>query len=409
MRVLYLTHRLPYAPNRGDRIRALNTLRVLAPHASVDLVSLVHSREEEGHADDLRDLAASVTVARVSRIMGYGRAAIALLRDRPLTLALLDSAAVTAACRRLIAEQPPDVLLALCSGMARFALGPPLNTFPLVLDMIDVDSEKWRELAHATTPPARWIYTREARCLQMFEAHSAQAARAVLVVNDRERSAMLRVAPLATVHTIPNGVDIESFRPAGAPSAERRVSFCGVMNYGPNEEGALWLAREVWPRVRARYPDARLSLVGSDPNPAVRRLAISDPSIEVTGAVPDVRPYLWRSAAAVAPLFVARGVQNKVLEAVAAALPCVVTPAVGAGLPNEVLPACLVALDVERFSGALIDLLGLEPHERRALAARANLGPLGWSARMASLLPILQEAAQPSGLERRPSRASHGV
>lgn len=399
MRVLYLTHRLPYAPNRGDRIRALNTLRVLAPHASVDLVSLVHSREEARHADELRELATSVTVARVSRVMGYGRAAMALLHGRPLTLALLDSAAIRTACRRHIAEHPPDVVLALCSGMARFALAQPLDTIPLVLDMIDVDSEKWRALGHTTAPPVRWIYAREARCLQTFEAYSAQMARAVLVVNERERSAMLRVAPSANVHTVPNGVDIESFQPAGAPSPERRVSFCGVMNYGPNEEAALWLAQKVWPLVRARYPDARLSLVGSDPSLAVRRLAISNPSIEVTGAVPDVRPYLWRSAVAAAPLLVARGVQNKVLEAVAAALPCVVTPAVQAGLPAEVLPACLVASDVERFSGALIDLLGREPDERRALAARANLGAFAWSARMAALLPILEAAARPSGLE----------
>jgi glycosyltransferase involved in cell wall biosynthesis len=137
-----------------------------------------------------------------------------------------------------------------------------------------------------------------------------------------------------------------------------------------------------------------LSLVGSDPTPAVRALTAADSTIEVTGTVPDVRPYLWRAAVAVAPLLTARGVQNKVLEAIAAGLPCVVTPAVLDGLPEEVIPACMVARDAEQFAAAVVDLLGREPAERRAIAEGANVRALSWDERLAPLLGILERAAR---------------
>ena len=121
---------------------------------------------------------------------------------------------------------------------------------------------------------------------------------------------------------------------------QHRSFSAGVMNYAPNVEGAVWLAREVWPIVRSARPDARLTLIGASPSAEVVALASDRTGVVVTGTVPDVRPYLWRAAVAAAPLQIARGIQNKVLEAVAAGLPCVVTPQVAEGLPREVVPAC---------------------------------------------------------------------
>jgi len=404
LRILFLTHRLPYAPNRGDRIRALYILKELAAHAEVDLVSLVHDRDEQQHAGDLRELTASVTVAPVSRWMGYARAIEALATGRPLTHALLNARALSAACRRIASDRPPDVVLAYCSGMAPFALEAPLNRLPLVLDMVDVDSVKWQTLGETAPIPARWIYAREARQLSLFEAKAARHARAVLVVNDRESESLLRVEPTAKVHIVPNGVALGEFAPPGPPADEPRVTFCGVMSYQPNEEGALWFARAVWPLVRARRPDARLSLVGSAPTAAVRQLPNGDATVEVTGAVPAVPPYLWRSAVAVAPLLVARGVQNKVLEAVAAGLPCVVTPAVRHGLPSQVLPACLTAADANEFASAVVSLLDRTAAQRRAMAAAADVASLGWSSQLAALFPILQAASEPSPRQQRHDR-----
>jgi sugar transferase (PEP-CTERM/EpsH1 system associated) len=390
VRILFLTHRLPYAANRGDRIRALHLLRFLAQHARVDVVSLVEDEEEAAHAGDLRDIAASVRVARTSRLRGYARAAAALPTSRTVTHALLDSPDLAAAVAEACAAHRPDIVLAFCSGMARVALAPPLNGIPLILDMVDVDSEKWKSLGVTARWPARWIYAREGRCLAAFEAAAARRSRAVLVVNERERAALLALAPDAPVHVVPNGIALEEFAPPGGPAVEPRVVFCGVMSYAPNEEAALWLADEVWPLVRAQVPAARLSLVGSSPPSAMQRLPSADPSIEVTGTVADVKPYLWRAAVAAAPLRLARGVQNKVLEAVAAGLPCVVTPAVHEGLPAEVLPATRLAATPAAFAAAIVDLLARTPQERRDIAGRAALQPLAWPDRLAPLLALLE-------------------
>lgn len=406
MRILFLTHRLPYAANRGDRIRALHLLKFLAEHATVDLVSLVEDDEEAAHAADLRPLTASVRVARTSRFRGYARALAALPTKRTVTHALLDSADLDAAIRDAVAAHQPDVVLAFCSGMARVALAPPLGGVPLILDMVDVDSEKWKSLGATAARPARWIYAREARCLAAFEAAAARRSHAVLVVNERERSALLKIAPGTPVHVVPNGISLEDFAPPGPPSAEPRVVFCGVMSYAPNEEAALWMAREVWPLVRAQVPAATLVLVGSSPPPSVQKLASEGAGIEVTGTVPEVRSYLWGAAVAVAPLRLARGVQNKVLEAVAAGVPCVVTPAVHEGLPAEVVPATRLAARPEEFAEAVIDLLSRTPEDRRAIAGRASLQALAWPDRLAPLLPLLESALRRSALSQSTNRAT---
>jgi len=391
MRILFLTHRLPYAPNRGDRIRSYHMLRELAKRAEVELVSLVHDQEEESQARDLPDKV-EVTTARVPRFRNLVRGLAALGTDRPLTHVLLDAPAIKPALARSIARRPPDVVLAYGSGMARFALEAPLERLPLVLDMVDVDSEKWRLLGGAARGPRRWIYLREGRTLERFETTAVHRAQTTLVVNARERASLLARLPRADVRELPMGVDLEAFRAHAAPVDEPRVVFCGVLNYQPNEDGVRWFAREVWPLVRASRPDARLSLVGSNPTRAVRALGKRDASIEITGTVPDIREYLWRSAVAVAPIFVARGVQTKVLEATAAGLPSVVTSTVCEGLPSEVRPACAVADTQADFARVILELLARGGSERRRIAQRANVSSLGWSEQLAPLFPILEAA-----------------
>jgi sugar transferase (PEP-CTERM/EpsH1 system associated) len=404
MRVLVLTHRLPYAPNRGDRIRAYHLVRQLATRMDVDLVSLTHDADEEAHAADLRGVVSRMATARVPRMRNLARGALALPTSRPLTHSLLDSPRMRTAIAEMVAEQPPDIVLAYCSGVARYALEAPLRSIPAIVDMVDVDSEKWRELAKTSAPLKRWIYRRERRTLARFEAAAARHARATLVVNERERASLLSLAPETNVRVIPNGIDLAAFHADTRPSDAAAVIFCGVMNYSPNERGARWLAESVWPIVRRHHPHARLLLVGADPTSAVRSLAENDPSIEVTGTVPDVRPFLWRSAVAAAPLQTARGIQNKVLEAIASGLPTVVTPVVFDGLPREAAAACAVAESPDAFAAAIVDLLRQSPAERRARASRADLGALGWREQIAPLFQILEDAISTPRL--RPSTSS---
>jgi sugar transferase (PEP-CTERM/EpsH1 system associated) len=372
-------------------LRAYHTLRGLVARANVELVSLVHDADEAAHVDEVRAVIPHVTALRVPKARNYLAAALKIVSATPLTHCLLDAPDMMRVLREIVRSRPPDVVLAYCSGMARFALAPPLVRTPLVLDFVDVDSRKWRDLGETASPPMAWIYRREASTLGAFEARAARHAAAAIVVNEREAAVARELAPEANVHVVRNGVETEHLRPRNAPQPSSRVVFCGVMNYAPNDHGMQWFVRHVWPLVRAEREDATLAIVGSDPTAALRSICVSDSSIEITGRVPDVREWLWQSAVSIAPLQVARGVQNKALEAIAAGLPIVITEAVAAGLP-PVATASSVANDAETFARRVLDYLALAPADRRARAASADLSGLQWSSTLAPLWTLLEEA-----------------
>jgi sugar transferase (PEP-CTERM/EpsH1 system associated) len=396
MRILFLTHRLPYSPNRGDRIRAYHVLQQLRTIGQVDVVSLVHDGEEERQADAMRALADSVAVAPVPRLRNLGLGLLSLMGSRPLTHVLLDAPSIRTAIAATVAAHPPDVVVAFCSGIAPLALEPALARFPLVLDMVDVDSAKWTALGQSAKPPMSWVYRREARRLAEFECRVMRTARTTIAINERERAELHRMMPDARVTVVGNGIDLTTFRPTAAAPREPGVVFCGVMNYAPNEDAALRLGRDIWPLVTARRPDARLWLVGAHPTRAVRALEQRSPTIQVTGSVPDVRPYLWNAEVSVAPLRTARGIQNKVLEALAAELPTVVTQPVFAGLPDQVKGGCILADSDESIADAVVELLARPATSRRELAAQASLDSLSWAEQLQPLAEIIHQAARPS-------------
>jgi sugar transferase (PEP-CTERM/EpsH1 system associated) len=392
MRILALTHRLPYAPNRGDRLRAYHILKYLKLRANLDLVSLVHDDDEAAHASDMAEVASTVTVVHVPKYRNHLRGLFHLAGEVPLTHLLLDGPGRPAAVRTVIARRPPDVVFAYGSGTARWALEAPLNELPLVIDFVDMDSQKWRELAGGARMPLSWIYRREAKHLGAFEARAALAARTNLVVNAREAGIASRLSPAATVRIIENGVDLEGLRPAHAPVERPQVVFCGVMNYAPNHHGIMWFIERVWPLVTRERTDATLAVVGSDPERALLAAATRDRSITVTGRVPDVRQWLWDSAIGIAPLHVARGLQNKVLEAIATGLPVVATSAVEQGLPPLAMPAVSVGDTEKDFASHVLRLLSMPARERRQLAESADLNSLTWSHTLEPLWPIFERA-----------------
>ena len=392
MNILFLTHRLPYAPNRGDRIRAYFVLRELSTFADVSLFSLVHDDDEAARAAEV-PFVREVATARVRPLRNRVRGALRLATVRPLTHSLLDAAEARSQIAALAASRPPDVVVAYCSSMARFAMEPPLDRLPFVLDMVDVDSEKWRALAERSAAPLRAIYRREARTLAAFERTASERATTVLVVSDRERDALRSIAPRADIQVVPNGVEVAQFAPpSDAPPREPLVVFCGVMDYAPNVQGVAWFVEHVWPRVRAQWSHARFVVVGANPTPAVRALAARDASIDVTGRVDDVRPYLWRAAVSIAPLHLARGLQNKVLEAVAAGLPVVMTSPVREGMPDALDSVCTVADEPEAFATAVIRRLRTEPGSD-AHPTHTALASLRWSHRLAALPHLLGSRA----------------
>jgi glycosyltransferase involved in cell wall biosynthesis len=209
-------------------------------------------------------------------------------------------------------------------------------------------------------------------------ALAVRQAVATMVVSSRERDAVERIVPGARVAVVGNGIDLDAFRRTTPPAAEPTVIFCGVMSYQPNDEGVRWFAAEIWPRVRQARPDATFVVVGPDPSAALRAIAAADSSIELLGRVPEVQPHLWRSAVAVAPLRLARGLQNKVLEALAAGLPVVVTSAVFEGLPDAARPGCVLADAAGDFAGGVVALLDASPADRLTKSNAARLADLKW-------------------------------
>lgn len=394
MRILVLTHRLPYAPNRGDRLRMYHMLQHLRARAEVELVSFVHDDDEAAHVDDLRSLVSHVTTVRIPRWRNRLNAAGTLLTNRPLTHALLDAPGLPEVLKGIVDARQPDVVFAYCSGMARFAMQPPLDRIPMVLDFVDVDSRKWKDLAETARPPMSWVYRREARTLGAFEAAAAMRAATALVVNDREASNARALAPHANVQVILNGVEIDRLRPPLPPSSQPAVVFCGMMDYQPNHEGMMWFVRAAWPLVRASRPDATLTIVGANPLRALTQLCAADPSITVTGRVDDVREWLWHAAVGIAPLHIARGVQNKALEAIAAGLPIVITDAVAGGLPQAAAKASLVANAPDMFAAHVVTLLNRSGDERRAMAESCDFETLKWAGTLEQLWGIFERATR---------------
>jgi sugar transferase (PEP-CTERM/EpsH1 system associated) len=393
MRVLYLTHRLPYAPNHPDRIRPYHVLRHLSRRHTVDLVSIVADDREASRAFELRDLADSVTTARVGRLQRAARMIAALAGSRPLTPLLVGDADVSRLMGSCLERVRPDVVLAHGPAVAPIALDPSVADLPLILDMAEVGSERWARLGLVGRVEKQWLYRRKASSLRGVERAAARAAHATLVDGEAERQVLADMGIDSRVLVVPSGVDRRQYRSPLAPVDEPRVVFCGAANNDLNEAAAVWLARDIWPRVRDSRPEASLRLVGTPDTWRVVELARRDHSIEIAASVADVRPFLWRSAVAVAPLAIAWGSHHRVLEATAAGLPSVVTGAVLESLPPEVSPACVRADDVDAFAYQIRRLLSMSGCERNAVARRARLDALDWERRLAALESILEPFA----------------
>ncbi|MGH7681246.1 MAG: TIGR03087 family PEP-CTERM/XrtA system glycosyltransferase, partial [Candidatus Eiseniibacteriota bacterium] len=309
MNLLYLSHQVPYPPDKGEKIRAYYQLAHLAPRHRVHLACFASTEEDLKHAKHLESLCASVDVVPRSRGTARLHALTALATGRSLSVAAYDSAALRAKVYDRFRSVRPDLVVAYSAAMAQYVEG--LEGVVRVLDFVDADSEKWRAYGKHQPFPQSALYALEGRRLARYEGRLASLFDASIFVSEAEADIVRRLAPERELTVICNGVDLNAFRPGSDDGRKPAVVFTGVMNYYPNEDAVAYFAKDVFPAVRARVPAAEFWIVGREPSRAVRSLA-SLPGVQVTGSVPDVRPYLARASAAVAPFRIARGVQNKV-------------------------------------------------------------------------------------------------
>jgi sugar transferase (PEP-CTERM/EpsH1 system associated) len=336
--VLFLCHRLPWPPDKGDKIRSDRVLRRLTERYRVYLGTFVDDPADWRYLAEVENVCAGVCVRPLPPWRTRWRALASLARGDALTVGVYRDREMRRWVERVMATEKPDLALCFSSGVAPFML--PYDQVRRVMDFVDVDSDKWRQYARAHSGLPRMIYRREARRLANFEREVAAKFDASMFVSESEAAYFRKQVPHAAdkVHGILNGVDAGYWDPQRDYSnpyrpGERAVVFVGAMDYRANVHAVEWFAAEVWPRVRSRQPAAHFYIVGSKPAPAVRALGELD-GITVTGRVDDVRPYVAHAHAVAAPLRIARGIQNKVLEALAMEKVVLATPEAWEGIED---------------------------------------------------------------------------
>jgi polysaccharide biosynthesis protein PslH len=412
-RILYLVHRLPYPPDKGDKVRSYHLLRHLAARHEVLLGTFVDDARDEQHVPTLDRWCKAVKAVRLHPRRARLSSLMGLVRREPLTLAYYHDRDLKAWVDGLVARHEIDAIVVFSSSMAQYARGLEV---PVVVDFVDVDSAKWDTYATMHAWPMSWLYRREGRTLLAYEREVAARSAYSLFVTDKEVELFTRLAPEceATVRAVCNGVDAEYFAPdVGRASpfdaGETPIVFTGAMDYWPNVDGAMWFAREALPAIRARWPRARLSIVGRDPTPAVQALA--GDAVRVTGTVPDVRPWLQHAAVVVAPLRLARGVQNKVLEAMAMQRAVVAASSCVQALDADEGTHLVGATDATDYAREILALLA-SPQRAEQLGREARAcvtDRYSWEARLAAVDQCLPAATNGSGAARSPSSTARQV
>ncbi len=388
--IMFLAHRVPYPPDRGDKIRAFHALKHLAQHARVHLVAFADDDRDIAAADGLAPWTASRSVIR--RTKSQPRAAIeALASGRPVSIVAFDDFAVQRAVDAVLAREDVAAIYVYSSQMAQYL--PADRGIRTVMDFVDVDSAKFAAYADTARWPMTWLYQREGRVLLAYDAAVAARADIGLFVSAEEAAVFRRATDAPRIQVVENGIDTALFDPVAhfAPVDAGQgplIVFTGQMDYRPNVEGATWFARDVLPLVQARHPDARFAIVGRAPTADVTALG-QLPGVIVTGEVSDIRGWLAAASVVVAPLKLARGIQNKVLEAMAMARPVVASVPAAEGIDHAA--TIRVAADTATMARAVGDLIAT-PAEAATLgqAARRRVQDrYSWAASLAPLDAIL--------------------
>jgi len=386
--LLYLVHRMPYPPNKGDKVRSYHLLKHLAERHRVFVGTFVDDPEDEAHLATLRSLCAGLHATRLHPARARLGSLAGLLDGQALTLHYYRDAALQRWVRETARRERIDAVVVFSSSMAQYADGLGL---PMLVDFVDVDSAKWTEYAAHHRWPMSWLYRREGEQLLAYERAVASRSARSFFVTEKETALFRSLAP-ESVHSceaLSNGVDADYFAPDPARASpfaadELPVVFTGAMDYWPNIDAVTWFAAEMLAPLRAKWPAMRLHIVGRNPAPAVRALAGA--AIHVTGTVPDVRPYLQHAAVVVAPLRLARGIQNKILEAMAMGRPVVTTAECAQAVTPDPGGALVDATDQGTFVAA-VDALLRDPERARALGAagqRLVQRDYSWDAHLAA-------------------------
>lgn len=394
--ILFLAHRVPFPPNKGDKIRAYHELLHLGRRHDIWLGAPADDPADLAHLSQAKAQFRDAYFGLVGPVQTGLNLAAAALSGRPLSVARFYHPGLMAWCDRILRDIEPDLVFVFSSAAAQFVQGRMRGKTRMITDFVDADAEKWRAYEETSTGPKRALYGAEFRRLVRYETAIAQASASGIFVSETERAIFARLIPAAAprLAVVPNGVDTEFFKPAPEFGAVKPggIVFSGTMDYKPNIEAVSWFANDILPLVRNRVPNAHLNIVGAKPAPAVLALAKRD-GVSVTGSVPDMRPWLQQACVVVAPLKIARGIQNKVLEAMAMARPVVTTPQALDGITARPGIDLLVAGDAAEFAEKVVTALeGRAPPAMGANARAAVIEHHSWAHHLDGLDRLIADA-----------------
>ncbi|MGA3115083.1 MAG: TIGR03087 family PEP-CTERM/XrtA system glycosyltransferase [Syntrophobacteraceae bacterium] len=423
MKILYLAHRIPYPPNKGDKIRSFNEIKYLSASHEIDLACLVDDPDDMRYGKDLQKYCRRVFLEPLSTIRAIIRGLLHTATGKPLSVGYFYSRSLQRIVDQWLAGTLYDGIICFSSPMAEYIFRSELfdsgngsrskNKTPrLIMDFCDVDSDKWAQYARRSSFPKSIVYSLENLRLAGYERIIADRFDHSVFVSEKEAELFKSKNPLINnISVIPNGVDSEYFNPRlSHPFANESVTasnsvgkngcrptlvFTGAMDYYANEDGIIWFCKQILPRIKTEIPEIKLFIVGR--NPSKKVMALDDAhSIRVTGCVEDIRPYYSEADVCVIPLRISRGIQNKLLEAMAMGKAVVATSNAAHGMDAIPEEHFLLSDRAEQFAEAIVTLIGDEDHRRR-LGTRARdyvNANYRWSAKMRLLDNLIGETVQ---------------
>lgn len=394
MKILYLCHRFPFPPKRGGKIRPFNMIRHLTQSGhEVTVCSLARSVDEAKEAQGIAAHCASFEMGHVKESVQMARMIVRLPVMTPSSMGYFYSTELHRRVQKLLKSQRWDLIFVHCSSVAQYV--EDVNDVPKILDFGDMDSQKWIEYANYKPFPLSLGYRFEGAKMLAAEKRLTHRFDLCTATTRAEWETLNSYGQKVDTDWFPNGVDADFFCPTSGDYDALTISFIGRMDYYPNQECMARFCAETWPLLKLRKPNLKLLIVGADPSPEMIKLG-QLPGVTVTGSVPDVRPYIRGSALMVAPLNIARGTQNKILEAMAMGVPVVTSTIAAGGVDAESVTHFLVADSAQDYARAVLSIID-NPAERDRLAVSGRermLSHHAWPKSMQRLNKIIDRGIQ---------------
>ncbi len=365
MKILFLAHRIPYPPNKGDKIRSYQVLKYLASRHEVYLACLIDDDRDLRCVEDVRRIVSEVMYERINPWRQRLAMLRALFTGMPLTVLHFYLPSFHQRLRALMQKEKFDALFVYSSNMAEYVKDVSIPV--RVIDYCDLDSEKFKQYAEKVPSPFSWLYRLEGKRLAAYEKQAAEYFDHVIFIGPEESKLFACNGFADKIALMSNGIDFERYAGPPLPALESKpyVLFTGAMDYLPNIDAAHWFASAIFPELRKHLPELRFYIAGSNPTSKIRRLHNPSRGVIVTGYVEDIRPYVKNARVFVAPMRIARGMQTKILEAMACGVPVVTSPAAAAGINGRHGQEVLVANTVADYVQQVLQLLtDADMHER---------------------------------------------